>query len=275
MVLRPGREAHKEKNMTKLVNLTPHPVVIRAPDGTETTIPPDPRGPARIVGPQGPLARESVMADGIPVPIVAPVVLTGTEGLSVAAGEPDTLVIVSALVREHPLAAPWKAVMVSPGTGPDDKPVRDEKGQIVAVTCLIGQPPAKKELFQWSDELGHRSRDPWLLLVKDGKVYRFTGESIGGVVAVRGSDFRKNGKWSHTKYRLELAQGVRAFSGRQGWEKGTFCEGLGTLAGLGKSCDTWSEVAAALGVTRAAAEDFLRAWKPKAAESLDSAERPV
>lgn len=83
-------------------------------------------------------------------------------------------------------------------------------------------------MFIWSDQMGHRGRGAWLLLVdSEGHIHRFTGENILGVCAVVGTDYKKAGKWSHTTYRLELAPGVRAIAGRDGWETGRFVEGLG------------------------------------------------
>lgn len=125
--------------------------------------------------------------------------------------------------------------------------------------------------MEWSDQLGSRSRRAWLLFVKDGKVYPFAGEGIPGVVAIRGSSYRRDGKWSHTTYRLEVAEGVRTISGKEGWETGRFAEGLAGAAGT-KAIDLWVEMANALEVTVPAAQEFLRAWRPKAAEHIDAAE---
>jgi hypothetical protein len=124
--------------------------------------------------------------------------------------------------------------------------------------------------LEWSNGRGARGRMPWLLFVKSGKVIRFTGESIPGVVAVVGSDYVQNGKWSHTTYRLELAPGVRAIPGRDGWETETFREGL--RAATGQPTDRWYQCANALGVTLAEAQRFLREWRPLAAEHYDQVE---
>lgn len=129
--------------------------------------------------------------------------------------------------------------------------------------------------LEWSDELGPRSRAAWLLLVKGDEVTAFAGRDLPGLVAVRGSDFRRNGKWSHTTYRLLLAPGVRAISGRNGFETGTFAEGLRSAVRAPAPIDTWAEMAAALGVSVPGAMAFLRAWRPKAAEALDIATAKV
>lgn len=121
----------------------------------------------------------------------------------------------------------------------------------------------------WSNEMGSRSRRAWLLLVKGEKIVNFTGQNIPGVVVIRGTDYRKNGKWSHTTFRLELAQGVQAISGRDGWETGRFVEGLHAAVGFDQPIDRWPDVANALGVSVPSAMAFLREWRPAAAEALD------
>lgn len=123
----------------------------------------------------------------------------------------------------------------------------------------------------WSNKMGPRSRTAWALIVGPGdQVERFTGNSIPGKVAVLGSDFVKDGKWSHTTYRLQLAQGVRFLPGRMGWGTGTFVEGLSSATG--KTTDRWPDVANALGVSLLAAQEFLREWFPETADKLDQIE---
>lgn len=121
----------------------------------------------------------------------------------------------------------------------------------------------------YSDGIGHRSRAPFLLLIKGDAIMAFKGRDVPGVVVVRGTDYIKNGKWSHTTFRLELAQGVRAISGRDGWETGEFVEGLRSAVSFGNPIDTWADVANAMGVSVPSAMAFLKEWRPKAAEALD------
>lgn len=122
----------------------------------------------------------------------------------------------------------------------------------------------------WCDKQGHRDRKSWLLLVKEDEVKAFQGSSIPGIVAVLGEDYEKRGKWSNTTYRLALASGVTAVAGRDGWERGTFVEGLSST--VGKPVDRWTDLAQALGVTIDSAKRFLAAWRPLAAEALDKVE---
>ena len=69
------------------------------------------------------------------------------------------------------------------------------------------------ENISWSDGLGSRSRSPFLLFIKGDEIIPFDGSDIPGVVVVRGTDYAKNGKWSHTTYRLQLADGIRHIAG--------------------------------------------------------------
>lgn len=125
------------------------------------------------------------------------------------------------------------------------------------------------EEIVWSNEMGSRSRSAWLLLVKGDEIIPFNEEGIPGVAVVKGTDYTKNGKWSHTTYRIVTAPGVRAISGLNGWETGRFVEGLRSAAKAINPIDTWSDVAQALGVSVPNAMTFLRNWRPKAADALD------
>jgi hypothetical protein len=80
---------------------------------------------------------------------------------------------------------------------------------------------------------------------------------------------KKNGKWSSTTYRLALADGVRTISGHEGWEQGSFREGLTKALSDHPATDQWSEIANALGVSLAETQRFLREWR---AEHLDKIE---
>jgi hypothetical protein len=130
------------------------------------------------------------------------------------------------------------------------------------------------ENIEWSDGIGHRSRRAWLLLLKGDEITLFQGENLPGVCVVRGTDYTKNGKWSHTTYRIQLADGVRAISGNDGWETSRFVEGLGAACQV-KTPDTWEEVSKTLGVSTPSAMGFLRSWRPKAAEKLDEVEEAL
>jgi len=125
---------------------------------------------------------------------------------------------------------------------------------------------------EWSDEVKSRRRRPWLLLIKAGKITSFSGESIPGLVAVVGSNYVKCGRWSYTDYRLEIADDVRAIAGRQGWNNGTFREGLAGAVGSKQPLDRWSDVATALGVSLPECRRFLKAEFPAEAAELDKIE---
>lgn len=128
--------------------------------------------------------------------------------------------------------------------------------------------------IKWSNEPGSRGRSSWLIFVRGDEVIPFAGGDIAGVVVVRGTDYTKNGKWSHTTFRLEVAPGIRHISGRTGWGTGTFAEGLGSAVGK-PTPDTWPDMAACLGVSVPAAMEFLRAWRLGAAKALDDVEQKL
>jgi hypothetical protein len=108
-----------EAVMEDLINLTPHTIVIRV-GGVDHAIPPS-----------GTVARvstaEAVVGeiDGVPV-------VRAVYGEVTGLPEEGTPCIVSAMVRA---AVPGRAGVYSPDTGPSA--IRDERGQIVAVTRLI------------------------------------------------------------------------------------------------------------------------------------------
>ncbi len=128
--------------------------------------------------------------------------------------------------------------------------------------------------IEWSDGIGSRGRSPFLLFIKGDEIISFAGSDIPGVVVVRGTDYTRNGKWSHTTYRLQVADGVRHIAGRSGWETGRFVEGLGSAVGCATP-DTWADTAKALGVSVPSAMEFLRSARPKAAEKLDEVEESL
>lgn len=128
--------------------------------------------------------------------------------------------------------------------------------------------------------MGARSLRSWLLLIRGDEIHVFDGATIPQVVGVAGSSYTKQGKWSHTTYRLAVAEHVRVIAGRDGWETGTFAEGLAAAVRAmdpqrrvdSWHVDSWLDLAGALGVTLPAAQAWLRAWRPKAAEKFDAAE---
>lgn len=116
----------------KLVNLTPHAVVLRDAAGVDHTFAPrlgtDGKPlPARVQATPGGLVDL-----GLPVPVATPDVFGAV--LDLPNPEPETFLLVSAMVGSA-LAGSRPDVLV-PGTGPADGAVRNEKGHVVAVTRL-------------------------------------------------------------------------------------------------------------------------------------------
>lgn len=138
----------------KLVNLTPHSIVLQATDGSRITI--EPSGTiARVSSTPGPLLQSGVpgfygVYGTLKVPVHGPSVLGPVEGIppqdrwieptpeypsGYYDGIQDALYIVSGTV----LAAlgSSRPDVVAPGTGPNDGAIRNDKGQIEAVTRLV------------------------------------------------------------------------------------------------------------------------------------------
>jgi hypothetical protein len=117
----------KEMTMEmKLVNLTPHPINLRAPYA----------GVDEVVEPSGTVARVSAtpgaleVIEGLPVPLARPDVFGDVEGLPPP--EEGVAYIVSAMVGAH-VSRPD---VFTPGTGPKDGAIRNDKGHVIAVTRL-------------------------------------------------------------------------------------------------------------------------------------------
>lgn len=109
----------------EIINLTPHALTLRAPDGTDTVIAPS-GTVARVAATPG--ALETL--PGVPVPVARPDVFGEVEGLpELVTG---TIYIVSALVG----ARVCRPDVLTLGTGPSDGAIRNDKGQVIAVTRL-------------------------------------------------------------------------------------------------------------------------------------------
>ncbi len=139
-----------------IVNLTPHPITLRAADGADHTFPSS--GVARVASTPGTLAT----VDGLPVPVATPTTFGEVSGLPApsqcgslfdyeqalhehevgAAAHPGTapgtFFVVSALVGAALRASgSTRQDVLCPGTGPNDGAVRNDAGHIMAVTRLV------------------------------------------------------------------------------------------------------------------------------------------
>jgi hypothetical protein len=110
-----------------IINLTPHPINLRAADGSDTIIPAS-GTVARVTSTPG----TATSVAGVPVPVY------GRDSYGEVTGLPapseGTFLIVSALVGGA-VAGTRDDVLV-PGTGPADGAIRDDAGRIIAVTRL-------------------------------------------------------------------------------------------------------------------------------------------
>lgn len=119
----------------RLVNLTPHPLVLVASDGERVAIRPHvgPDGkpaPARVL----PGAEDTVTVAGLPCPVIYP---HAGDGELVGLPEPVEGVryLVSLIVLSHP-GVRLRHDVFAPATGPTDGAIRDGNGQLIAVTKL-------------------------------------------------------------------------------------------------------------------------------------------
>ena len=133
----------------KIINLTPHIVVLRAADGTEVSIAPT-APPARV-------ATKSVATGetvgGLPV---FRTIYGEIENLPASDGETKYIVSVLVLGRCR-----GRDYVFAPGTGPQDGAVRDEQGRVAAVTRLIAADetpslsPSGRTEEEWREEMRH------------------------------------------------------------------------------------------------------------------------
>jgi len=118
----------------KLVNLTPHPIVLRNAKGEDLTI-----APSGIVARVQEIPGIIMSTNKGHVPTYCPSFYGKIEGIP-EKQEPGTRYIVSLMVANA--MVPQQDFydfdkFVRPGTGPQDNPIRDEAGRIIAVTRLI------------------------------------------------------------------------------------------------------------------------------------------
>ncbi len=115
----------------RLVNLTPHRIVLRLENGHDEVI--EPSGTVARVVHADELVEER-RDTGVPVPVVP--LRTGGQ----VSGLPDPDMGVAYLVSGAALAAlvgKGRYDVYAPATGPTHGPVRGEDGQIIAVTRLV------------------------------------------------------------------------------------------------------------------------------------------
>lgn len=113
----------------KIVNLTPHDITLRNADGVDTVIPKS-GAEARVSSVPG----YGTTLEGVPCYVQTADTFGEVTGLPPPA--PGVLYLVSGIVGSAPGVARVRKDVLVPGTGPNDAPVRNEKGWIVAVTRL-------------------------------------------------------------------------------------------------------------------------------------------
>jgi hypothetical protein len=105
-----------------MINLTPHPIVLRLPDGQDVTLPPS-----------GAVARVS-MVEKVVGTVAGVPVIRRRPGPVFGLPDGNQLCIVSSMVLGAlPAGAPG---VYAPDTG--STAIRDERGLVIAVTRLVG-----------------------------------------------------------------------------------------------------------------------------------------
>jgi hypothetical protein len=104
-----------------MLNLTPHAITIRRADGSEVTIPPS-----------GQVARVNTVERNISTFEGGVPVIVRIGGAATGLPEEGVPCLVSAMVLA---AVPGRAGVYAPDSGPTA--IRDERGQVVAVTRLV------------------------------------------------------------------------------------------------------------------------------------------
>ncbi len=118
----------------KLINCTPHAIVVHT-EGGVITLPPS-GAVARLVGGPTPDVRSLKTGEGHAIRVSLPPSYESVEGVPPFA--PDSAIVVSAMVGAQAptlLGEKWKGLVYGPDTGADC--VRNDKGHIVGVKGLI------------------------------------------------------------------------------------------------------------------------------------------
>ena len=111
-----------------MINLTPHPVIIRTVMNGD-----------QILQPSGEVARVSTNTELVDITHLGTDIIRTVHGTVEGLGSPSDYpegVIVSGLVLSR-LGSEWSCIAFAPATGPGDGAIRDPRGHIVAVTKLV------------------------------------------------------------------------------------------------------------------------------------------
>ena len=144
----------------RLVNLTPHAIVLRAANGEDTILPPS-GTVARVATVPGVVEARK----GFPCLTMTAPTYGAVEGLP-APGEcsgfcepeiygycqcppSETAYVVSSMVLAR---CAGREDVFGPGTGPNDGAIRDPEGRVIAVTRLIGAPAREVRSITFAQE---------------------------------------------------------------------------------------------------------------------------
>jgi hypothetical protein len=118
-----------------------------------------------------------------------------------------------------------------------------------------------------NDRLGSRNISHKNVLAVAGRgLVLFSGESIAPVARVMRADHKKDGKWSHTTWTVELADDASMFQFSQDWQTGAWFNSADWQGAIADVRLVMGEVA---GITDEMIERFIRSVFPKSSAKLD------
>ena len=134
-------------------------------------------------------------------------------------------------------------------------------------------------IIELNDKMGSRSLrhlNCFVAQVGDEQfISEFKGDTIPGVITVIRKDYCKNGKWSHTIWQVEPAEGVHIFTIGQDWETGKFLNSSRWKEALVEFKAKVRFETEKMDLNSVAIERYIRSSWPKTASLLDSAGVPV
>lgn len=97
---------------------------------------------------------------------------------------------------------------------------------------VVAAVPEPDRTIEWSDGRKPRGHRDVLLVGRGDDLHKWTGTDIPGICVAAARNYRKNGKWSATRYTLRLAPGAWHFNSTQSWEEGDHFHGCESVAAV-------------------------------------------
>jgi hypothetical protein len=120
---------------------------------------------------------------------------------------------------------------------------------------------------QVNDRLGSRNISHKNIIAVSGRgLILFVGESIAPVARVIREEYKKDGKWSHTTWTVEVTEDAHIFRFSQDWQTGFW---FNATDWAGAIADVRLVMGDVEGITDAMIERFIRSAFPKSSAKLD------